>query len=90
MTNANTEQAKSEPHANDRILREIRTKMGVDATLLKYFDLDKVRVKPFEDRKRERPTALPVRIHFGMIKVCCSLSTSVQIATIDYHRRKVA
>jgi hypothetical protein len=64
--------------------------MGVDVALLKYLDLDKVRIKSFEDRKRERPTALPFRMHFGMIKVCRSLFTSILTAMVNHYSRTVA
>jgi hypothetical protein len=54
-------------HPNDTLLRQIKAELGSDVDLLKYLPLERVRIERFNDIKSERPTALPVKLHFGQI-----------------------
>ena len=68
----------------DNTLRRLRERMGLNAALLGYLRPDLVRLLQFDDKKKERMTALPVRMYFGHIKngrrnpadVCILLHTS--------------
>lgn len=42
--------------------------MGADASLLQYLPTDKIYEATFEDKKRERPNSLPLRILFGQLQ----------------------
>jgi hypothetical protein len=42
--------------------------MGANASLLEYLPTDRIRMATFEDKKKQRPNALPIRMLFGQIK----------------------
>jgi hypothetical protein len=56
-------------HLNDALIRQIKAELGSDVALLKFLPLENVRIERFNDLKSERPTALPIKLHFGQIKM---------------------
>jgi hypothetical protein len=65
-------------HPNDKIIREIRRRMGNQAELLRYLPLDHVRIEQLSEDIRPA-SAIPYQMHFGEIGELSDAAGQVRI-----------